>query len=197
MRDGLVRRLVKRVAAWRYGVDLACTRAWARWRGEAPRYELHGRCTGCGACCETPMIHVNRWVYHTRTLRALILWWHRVVNGFEYLGGDRQQHAFIFRCTHLDPVTKQCDSYDSRPGLCRDYPRNLLDDPNPQFLPACGHCAMATNADEIRASLRDLNLPADRLAALERQFHVAPAPLPHQPGPDQSHAQTRPPAAAD
>jgi Fe-S-cluster containining protein len=173
MRDGWLRRTVKRMARWRYQTDLAATRWIMARRGEGTPYVLRGTCTGCGACCETPMIHVNRWVYHARVLRWAILTWHRVVNGFEHIASDRGQHAFVFRCTHYDPVTRQCDAYDSRPGMCRDYPRNLLDLPNPEFLPACTHYAFARDAETIRASLRELALPPDKLAELERQFRVA------------------------
>ncbi len=201
MRDGAVRRVVKRLARWRYGCDLAITRWIRRLRKEAPELELAGHCNGCGACCETPMIYLNRWLFYARSVRWAVLGWHRWINGFEYLGEDRSQHAFIFRCTHYDTLTGQCDSYESRPGMCRDYPRNLLDSPAPEFLTPCSFYPRARNADEIVASLRDLNLPPERLAELEIKFYVAP-PLhlvPDRNGDDDGPTpptNLRPPTAA-
>ena len=60
------------------------------------------------------------------------------MNGFELVRSDEESWTFVFRCTHFDPATRSCDSYGSRPGLCRDYPRLLLWQPNPELLPGCG-----------------------------------------------------------
>lgn len=171
MRDGLIRRAVKRLALVRYTIDLAITRLLLRARGE-PRYRLTGSCNGCGRCCETPVISVSRPVFLLRSLRWLTLTWHRVVNGFEYAGEDRRGRLFVFRCTHYDPVTKQCDSYDSRPGMCRDYPRNLAYSALPEFLPECGYSAVYKKGDQLRMALLKANLPPEKYAELVRKLHL-------------------------
>ena len=171
MKDGPLRRFLKALARARYGVDLGVTRLLLRARGE-PRYRLTGACTGCGRCCESPAIAVSRPVFLLRSLRWLTLGWHRLVNGFEYTGEDRRHRVFLFRCTHYDPVTKQCDSYDSRPGLCRDYPRNLAYEALPEFLPECGYSAVYKKGDALRLALLKANLPPEKYQELVRKLHL-------------------------
>ena len=84
MKDGPIRRTIKRIARFRYRVDLWVARAVRR-RTHPPRYRLAGECNGCGACCETPMIQTNAIFFRLRTTRWLILTWHRLVNGFEFI----------------------------------------------------------------------------------------------------------------
>lgn len=177
MRDGAVRRTIKRLARWRFQADLAVTR-WLDARRHGAPYELRGHCNGCGACCVTPTIQVNRWLYHSRVWRRLLLAWHHQVNGFVLVASDRQSHQFVFRCTHYDATTKLCDAYDSRPGMCRDYPRNLLDGGAPEFLPPCSYYASAHNADEFRATLDQLDLSPEKRAEIERRLHLAPPSTP-------------------
>lgn len=177
MKDGRWRRAIKRLARWVHGTDLRCTRLIQRLRGE-PQFRLGGHCNGCGACCETPMIQTHAILFRLRTTRWLILTWHRLVNGFEYLDEDRRAHVFVFRCTHYDPETKLCDAYDSRPVMCRDYPRNLTYDPNPTFLPACSYYAIDENAERLRSALEELDLPAEELAELKRRLHVRDDAIP-------------------
>ena len=98
--------------------------------------------------------------------------WHRMINGFEFLQADRRQKCLVFRCTHWDPATKHCDSYESRPGMCRDYPRNLLDAPRPIFLVGCGYGAILKNSTMMDAALADVGLPEDKLQALKQKLYV-------------------------
>jgi Fe-S-cluster containining protein len=85
------------------------------------------------------------------------------VNGFELMRREPEARAFVFRCTHFDRQTRSCDSYDSRPGMCRDYPRLLLWQPNPELLPGCGFRSIAPNAEGLREALDRLDLtPAQR-----------------------------------
>ncbi|KFE67603.1 YkgJ family cysteine cluster protein [Hyalangium minutum] len=171
MRDGPFRRLIKKIARVRYTIDLGFTRWVLRRQGE-PRYRLAGSCNGCGKCCESPMIPVSWPVFRLRSLRWLALTWHRVINGFEFISEVRRQKVFIFRCTHYDPVTKQCDSYDSRPGMCRDYPRNLLYAALPEFLPECGYSAVYKKAEGLRKSLERANLPPEKLQEMLKKLHL-------------------------
>ncbi|OGV64501.1 MAG: hypothetical protein A3K19_21475 [Lentisphaerae bacterium RIFOXYB12_FULL_65_16] len=171
MHDGVTRRLLKRVARVCYGIDLGFTRLVARVRGES-FYVLRGSCRRCGGCCETPMVRTHAVFFYAKVSRGLFLWWHRTVNGLELIHEDRKGRTFTFRCTHWDPQTKLCDSYDSRPGMCRDYPRVLLEVANPGFLPECGHRALHRDAARIRESLADLDLPPAEKAELERRLRA-------------------------
>ncbi len=171
MRDGPLRRAVKWVARLRYTVDLSLTRLLQRAQGE-PRYRLTGSCNGCGRCCEQPTIPVSAPVFHVRTLRWLALAWQKWVNGFEYVGQDRRARLFLFRCTHYDPVTKQCDSYESRPGLCRDYPRNLLYAARPEFFPECSFGAVHKDAARFRKALEQAGLPPEKVRELSERLNL-------------------------
>jgi uncharacterized protein len=111
-----------------------------------------------------------------KTIRGAVVCWQKWVNGFELIGRDSKHGILIFRCTHFDPETKLCDSYESRPGACRDYPVNLLDHPLPEFPEACTLHAVSRNADRIRDSLADLDLSAEELAKLEADFYAKKDP---------------------
>jgi hypothetical protein len=162
MRDGLMIRAVKRVALWRYRVDVALHRAWRRARGERP-WALAGACRRSGVCCEAPAIAVGRLTWSSPTVRRLFLAWQRRVNGFELVSADARARVFVFRCTHFDRAARSCDSYDSRPGPCRDYPRLLLWQPSPELFPPCGYRVSPPNAAGLRASIDRLDLtPAQR-----------------------------------
>jgi uncharacterized cysteine cluster protein YcgN (CxxCxxCC family) len=171
MRDGTVRRVVKRVALARFRIDLWLTRALRRARGERP-YRLGGDCRRCAACCEAPAIQAGRLVWHLPTLRRAFLAWQRVVNGFELSEREPAARLFVFRCTHFDPATRSCDSYDSRPGMCRDYPRALLWQPAPELLPGCGYRAVARNAESLRAALEARPLSAEQRARLRKGLYL-------------------------
>jgi uncharacterized protein len=160
MRDGTLRRAVKRVALWSHRADLAAHRARRRARGERP-WALGGGCCRSGACCEAPAISVGWLAWSMPTVRWLFLAWQRRVNGFELASTNAR--VFVFRCSHFDRSTRSCDSYDSRPAMCRDYPRHLMWQPNPELLPGCGYRAVAPNAAGLRASIDRLDLsPAQR-----------------------------------
>lgn len=171
MKDGPLRWVLKRIALIRYTVDIQFTRWVLRARGE-PRYRLTGACNGCGRCCETPIIPVSAPVFRLRSLRWLTLAWHRWVNGFEFTGEDRRHKLFIFRCTHYDAETRRCDSYGSRPGMCRDYPRNLLYEALPEFLPECGYGAVNKKAASFRSALEKTNLTPEQRRELEKKLRL-------------------------
>jgi Fe-S-cluster containining protein len=152
MRDGPLRRALKRVALWGFRANLAVHRTRLRSRGERP-WTLGGGCRRSGGCCEAPAIAVGRTLWSTPGARRLFLGWQRRVNGFGFVSADERAHVLVFRCSHFDRATRSCDSYDSRPGMCRDYPRNLMWQPNPELLPACGYRAIPSNAAGLRAAL--------------------------------------------
>ena len=171
MRDGLGRRALKRVALWNFSVNLRVHRAWRRARGERP-FVLGGDCRRCARCCEAPAIQAHPVVWHLGTLRRLFLRWQERVNGFVLEGADAASRTFVFRCTHFDPATRACDSYDSRPGMCRDYPRLLLWQPNPEMLPGCGYRPLAPNRLHLEALLRDQPMSAEQRERLRRGLHL-------------------------
>jgi Fe-S-cluster containining protein len=171
VRDGWARRAVKAVARAWSGADLWVTRLLLRARGE-PRYRLAGTCNGCGRCCESPAIRAGWLAWRLPRWRALVLWWHRVVNGFELTETDARFRLFVFRCTHYDAATRQCDSYSSRPLLCRDYPKNLLYEALPQLFPECSHGVVAKNAEKLKAALERTQLSAEARQELEKKLYL-------------------------
>jgi hypothetical protein len=171
MKDGPVRRTLKALARWNYSLNLAVTRSLRRRRGE-PYYRLGGECRRCAACCEAPALQVNVLVWYLPRLRRLFLWWQERVNGFILVSGDPRQRAFVFKCTHFDWATRSCDSYSSRPGFCRDYPRALLDQPRPELLPGCGYRPVARNARRFLRVLDAQDLTGEQAARLRKELFL-------------------------
>ena len=162
MKDGLGLKAFKFISRLRYQTDLRLTRKIKSVRGEQ-FYRLTGSCRSCGKCCETPMIPVFPLLFFFKSVRWAIVTWHRMIYGFEFLHADQRQKCLVFRCTHWDPVTKHCDSYESRPGMCRDYPRNLLDSPHPVFLEGCG-------PDRCRTARRQTARPETSIVCKHTKF---------------------------
>jgi uncharacterized protein len=171
MRDGVFLRAVKRVALWTFRADLAAHRALRRARGERP-WTLGGGCHRSGGCCEAPAIAAGRVTWSIPTARRLFLAWQRRVNGFELVSADAGARVFVFRCSHFDRATRSCDSYDSRPGMCRDYPRNLMWQPSPEMLPACGYRATPPNAAGLRAAIDRAELTPGQREALRKGLRL-------------------------
>jgi Fe-S-cluster containining protein len=162
---------VKRIARWSFYIDVSLHRALRRVRGDRP-HRLGGECRRCARCCEAPAIQVGRAVWYLPALRRLFLWWQRRVNGFELARRDVRARVFVFECTHFDRFTRSCDSYDSRPGICRDYPRNLLAQPNPEMLPGCGYRPVAPNAEALLRALEGAAVRGDQIARLKKDLHL-------------------------
>jgi hypothetical protein len=171
MRDGMGRRLLKGCALVNFQLGLLLTRRWRRLRGERA-YRLGGECRRCAACCEAPAIQVGPWVWFVPTLRRLFLCWQERVNGFRLTHEVLAQRVFVFECTHFDRASRSCDSYDSRPGMCRDYPRLLLHQADPDFLPGCGYRAVPPNAALLKEALGRSGLPDAQKSRLERDLRL-------------------------
>ena len=171
MRDGLLLRAVKRVALVCFRVDLTVDRALRRARGEKP-WALGGDCRRCAACCEAPSIAVGPVTWWVPVARRAFLWWQRRVNGFHLVRAHAADKSFVFRCLHFDRETRSCDSYGSRPGMCRDYPRLLLWQPNPELLPGCGYRAAPPNAAGLRAALDRAGLDPEKRERLRRGLRL-------------------------
>jgi hypothetical protein len=171
MRDGVVRRAVKRVALWHFVASVRLHRALRRASGDRP-WMLGGDCRRCAACCEAPAIAVGRLTWSVAPLRRLFLAWQGHVNGFALVSRDTRYRTFVFRCSHFDHAKRSCDSYDSRPGMCRDYPRLLLWQPNPELLSGCGYRAIAPNAAGLWQSLEGLSLTPEQREKLRRGLRL-------------------------
>jgi Fe-S-cluster containining protein len=167
VKDNAFRKAVKSLARWRYLVDLKFTRLYRK-----PLYRLVGSCTRCGACCRNPSITVLPVFLYLRSTRSVLIAWHRIVNGFELEHLNRRTGLMVFRCAHFEPETGLCDSYKSRPGICRDYPLNLLDAPSPEFLETCGFRAVLRNAESLTRALEDAGVAPDTLADLKKKMNL-------------------------
>lgn len=168
MRDGPIRKLIKAVARGLFWLSLKIQR---RRMGPAP-FELGGRCEGCGMCCEEPGISVGARVFHSPPARRAFIAWQARVNGFEYTRDDPESLSLLFRCTHFDWDTRRCDSYDSRPGICRDYPRALLQQSDPDLFEACGYRPIASNAASLLRVLDDQDLSEAQRRELKDRLHL-------------------------
>ncbi len=56
--------------------------------------------------------------------------------------------------------------------MCRDYPRLLLWQPNPEMLPRCGYRAIAPNAAGLRASIERLDLTPEQREKLRQGLRL-------------------------
>jgi Fe-S-cluster containining protein len=171
MNDGPVRRALKAVARANFFANRLPQRLWLRLRGEAA-FTLGGECRRCAACCESPSIRANAAVWYLPTLRRLFLLWQERVNDFALVEARRSDRVFVFRCGHFDAESRLCDSYDSRPGMCRDYPRNLLHQSRPAFLPGCGYRAVAQDARRMLRVLESQPMSEEQRRRLVRDLHL-------------------------
>ena len=171
MKDGPLRRALKAAVRAIWTLEIGLRRGLDRLRGRA-RWRLGGACGGCARCCEAPGIRVGALVWFLPTARRVFLGWQRQVNGFVFARADRPSRAFVFRCTHFDPESRRCDSYQSRPHMCRDYPRALLDQPWPELFDGCGFRAVPRDRDRQRAALDAVGLPAEQRRALGQRLRL-------------------------
>ena len=171
MTDGPGRRILKAIALGHFRLNLWTHRGWQRLRGQRS-HVLVGDCRRCAKCCEAPSVRANAAVWHLKSLRWFFLGWMKQVNGFELESVDDRSRTFVFRCTHFDWETRSCDSYASRPGMCRDYPRALLDQPRPQLFAECGYGARPTNAAALLAELDRQPLSAEQRRRLHRELDL-------------------------
>ena len=152
MRDPLPLRLLKLAVRLCWVVEVGLRRVLQKMTRQ-PGYRLAGSCGGCAGCCEKPTIKVEPLLWKLPRLRQFFVAWQQHINGFTLIEADEESQTFAFRCSHFDWKSRKCDSYSSRPFMCRDYPRALLQQPWPEFLPGCGYRPIAGNAEKLRAAL--------------------------------------------
>jgi Fe-S-cluster containining protein len=169
--DSTLLAALKRVVCSVWTAEYAVRRLVARLRG-TQRYRLGGTCGSCAHCCEAPSIKVGLVLFYMPTPRRLFLWWQRKVNGFTLRSVNREERVFVMSCGHFDTKTRRCDSYASRPFMCRDYPRLLLEQPWPEFFPGCGHRAVDVNAARLGGLIEAATLSAEQKHLLRRRLHV-------------------------
>ena len=119
-----------------------------------------------------PTIHASPLIWHLPIVRWSFLAYQSWMNGLELVGEDANSHDLVFRCTHLDPVSKRCDSYASRPSMCRDYPTVLLDQPWPELFESCGYRVRARRPERLRAGIEATSLPPEVKAELRRKLRL-------------------------
>ena len=168
MKDGAALGVLKTLVRAVWTAEMALRRSFGRQR----RYRLAGTCGGCAKCCERPTIRVGPWTWWIPPLRRLFLAWQRRVNGFELVAAHRETRSFAFRCAHFDARIRRCDSYVTRPFMCRDYPRALLDDAWPEFFPGCGFRPVAPNAASLRRALEASGLPDEKIEELAERLYL-------------------------
>ena len=173
MRDGSVRRFLKAGARALFWVNVSLDRRLRRMRGEQSHL-LAGACRRCARCCEAPAVSASVIVWRVPLLREAFLWWQEHVNRFELVEAVTRGRLFVFRCAHFDRATRSCDSYDSRPGMCRDYPRVLLFQHSPEMLDGCGYRALPPNAVGLRTALEAQGLAPAQLDRLKKGLHLEP-----------------------
>lgn len=168
MQDGWLRRTIKACVRTMWSLELGLRRGLA----PRPRWQLTGSCNGCGACCERPTIAVGRMLWRWPTPRRLFLAWQHRVNGFVEPQRLSDARAYAFRCTHYDPQTRLCDSYSSRPWMCRDYPRVLLGQSWPELFDDCSHGLVDRQGGGLAAALEETDLDPEARAELLRKLRL-------------------------
>jgi Fe-S-cluster containining protein len=94
------------------------------------------------------------------------------VNGFVMVEKRRREKTFVFHCTHFDRNSRLCDSYGSRPGMCRDYPRVLIYQQAPEFFSDCGFKALSPKRQELLQALDAKSLDDHQMKKLKKELYL-------------------------
>ena len=171
MKDRPAVALIKSMARLAWTVELWLRRTLlSRWRRRF--WRLHGECNACGACCVEPSIRAGALVWYVPLIRTLFLAWQSRVNGFEVVRAEADSHDLVFRCRHYDPATRRCDSYETRPSMCRDYPTALLAQPWPELFEGCGYRILARRPAGLAAQIDATSLSAEAKLDLRRKLRL-------------------------
>lgn len=177
MRDNWIRRLLKTPARWLYTLQLSTHRLFQqKVLRTAPVYSLTGSCNGCGKCCEEPSIAIGGLLHVSSTLRFFFVLWQRHINGFHLTHYDTKHKVLSFTCTHYNTLTKACDSYHSRPAMCRDYPTIVLDTDAPTLFPECSYTLTLNSAKTLAALIdEDTTLTPEQRQKLKQNLSLDPS----------------------
>ncbi len=171
MQDGPIKATVKLAARLRYLADLKMTRWIKSFSGE-PFFRIEGACNRCGQCCQTPVIPVHPILFYLPIFKRMVIGWHRLVNGFDLIREERRAGLLVFECSHWNRVSRRCDSYNSRPGMCRDYPGNLVYAADPELFDTCGYRIVLKNAARMARALEEAGLAPETLQELKANLHI-------------------------
>lgn len=102
------------------------------------KYYREGACKGCGRCCEN--IYVNHgkkgFIKSVEEFNRL-KFFHSFYRGLELIGED--DFGLLFKCKHLDSVTRKCKIHFFRPPICRKYPMEEIFKMGGILAPDCGY----------------------------------------------------------
>ncbi len=171
MKDGPFRAYVKTALAAQYVRAHDANRHALDARGQL-HWKLAGDCGHCAHCCESPTIAVGRLFMAIPFLWRAWVWWQRAMNGFVLVKRDRDAAAFVFTCTHFDANTRKCDSYESRPGMCHDYPRMQLTAVDPELFDGCKYRVVAKNGDAMIAALEAKGVGGEQLVQIKKKLRL-------------------------
>jgi uncharacterized protein len=171
MRDGRKLAAIKAVVRLVWTIELGLRRLFGRrWRRRF--WRLRGACNACGACCAEPTIRASGLIWHLPGAGRLFVAWQSRVNGFELLRSDAETRELVFRCTHFAQDSKRCDSYATRPSMCRDYPTLLLGQGWPELFPGCGHRIVARRPHGLAAGIEGTSLSPEAKAELRGKLRL-------------------------
>lgn len=171
MKDHWSKKIIKNLARHYYMGSLWLNRKKLKRKG-LPRYELTGKCESCAKCCEKPAIAIGPITNKISFIRFIYIAWQKHINGFIFLEHDKEKGVLYFTCSHFDTFTRKCDSYDSRPGMCRDYPRNLLYTSIPDFFVECGYKPKDKNADRFNIALDKAKISEEKKEKIRKKLFL-------------------------
>ncbi|MBU0579564.1 MAG: hypothetical protein KKA19_00150 [Candidatus Margulisbacteria bacterium] len=74
-----------------------------------------GQCKQCGECCKLIGIEMEHRLAKITPLRALVIWWVRIFNGFQLQQWDKENEIFLFSCDYFKDG--KCSDYKNRPQI--------------------------------------------------------------------------------
>ena len=102
------------------------------------KYFRTGSCKGCGKCCENIYVnHGKKGFIKSVDEFNRLKFFHSFYRGLELIGED--ELGLLFKCRHLDSVTRKCKIHFFRPPICRKYPMEEIFKMGGILTPDCGY----------------------------------------------------------
>lgn len=102
------------------------------------KYYRIGSCKGCGKCCENIYVnHGKKGFIKSEEEFNRLKFFHSFYRGLELIGSD--EPGLLFKCKHLDPITRKCKIHFLRPPICRNYPMEEIFKMGGILAPECGY----------------------------------------------------------